>query len=177
MKKLFSIIFSFIFLTACGENKTAVKDFSHFKDMTYADFIAEYGNEAAFVHYVYYSAPTEENIYAVFEGEFDLDIMEAKITEESKVSRIESTLNFLTENTPHKATTEDFIKNLAHDENTEIICEILEGAGTAYYVNDFYLKVIFDDKDETTENLCLDISLTADGKLITGNAYTWLYWN
>ena len=176
MKKLLAIIFSFIFITSCGESKMEVKDFSKFRNMEYADFLIEYDKDAQFIHYVYYSAPIDENIYAVFEGEFDLDDMEAKITEKSQIVRIESTLNCLTENTPKESTIEDFINNLSHDENTEIICEACEGAGTAYYVNDFYIKVTFDDKDDTTENLCLDISLTPDEKLITQNAYTWLYW-
>ena len=178
MKKLFLFLFSLaMLLTACGESKPEVKDFSKFKNMEYADFLIEYDNDAQFIHYVYYVAPVDENIYAVFEGELDMTTFESHLKENSKLIRLEAPLEIFIENIPETSTIEDFITNLNHDENTEIICEALEGAGTAYYVNDFYIKLTFDDKDDSTENLCLDISLTPDEKLITHTSYTWLYWN
>lgn len=165
-----------IALLGCGAENKGIelnKDILKYKTLSYGDFAKETGQEAQPYHATRFVAQIPGKEYEiVFLGEFDDDKLEAYITDDSPALRIQGK-----------------VKDFVTSDNAEIDIEAAkdplgivgsnyrEGAGTIYYVSDYYVTLDIDTDGDNAADIFMDVAIDKDNRgIITSDAYAFLYW-
>jgi hypothetical protein len=147
-----------------------------YKGMTYKQFKNLTEMEAELYHANFYSAvipSTSVNVIFHATG-YDAESAMAILKESDLIIRLEGKLGDIFQEIPSELTIEEF--------SDKLVCNgivpqysIEQGAGTAYYVSNRYLKLWVDSNGDTKNDLLLEIALDDSGK-ITPNSNTWISW-
>ena len=148
------------------------EDMLEFRNISYGDFLKETNSEAAFYHSTRYIAPVpRSNVFAVFEGVYDEDEAQAKLLEESGISRLQGALEDFVYMDEDELSVADFAKKT----NT-FTYTYLEGAGTAYYVSDEYVRFVLDANQNGSPDTFLEVAVSKDKDTVGKNSTTWMLW-
>lgn len=146
--------------------------------MTYGQFREQSGVEAESYHANFFTA-TIPDIAAdvVFEGAYDEELGGPVLADDSKIFRIEGSLNVLISGINEQMTIDELTDTLMRNSDFTYTSHLAvqEGGGTAYYVADYYVETGVDSNRDGVEDAVLQIAL--DGKesdTVSPNAYTWL---
>ena len=148
------------------------EDMLEFRNISYGDFLKETNSKAAFYHSTRYIAPVPRtNVFAVFEGVYDEDEAQAKLLEDSGISRLQGTLEDFVYMDEDELSVADFAKKT----NT-FTYTYLEGAGTAYYVSDEYVRFVLDANQNGSPDTYLEVAVSKDKDTVGKNSTTWMLW-
>ena len=151
-------------------------ELSAYRDMTYGEFREKGGREAEFLHGTFYFVLLEEqDVCAVFSGEYDEEEAGAVLTDESECIRLEGRLKELLTGFGGEMETEEFAAGFVPAGESAPAYHEEEGAGTAYYVADRYLMVEIDSDGDLKDDTVLEISLEESDK-ISPDSYAWVRW-
>lgn len=155
---------------------TVAQELLQYQGITYGQFCQQTKEEAEFYHALYFTAQIPETqVSIVFEGEYDEELAGAALQEDSKSIRLEGALGSLLTGYTGEMEPEEFADSLAQKDAVPEY-EIVEGAGTAYYVADRYMVISFDSDGDGTVDTALEISLDGSEK-IGPDSYAWMRWD
>ena len=148
------------------------------RDMTYGEFKDRYGREAELYHADFYTAPLGDGTGEVVFRAKKFDEEQAMMVLENTDSclRLQGELGSFVEGLSDEVTVEEFAKSLVWKNGLDAEAALLEGAGTAYYVADRYVRIRFDSDGENEYDAVLEIALSQSDK-VEPASYTWLYWS
>lgn len=163
---------------------TVLPELLQYKNMTYAVYQELTGGEMEFEHGGLFSGEVPgKDVQIIMAGRYDEELAGYELEEDSTVLRLQGRLADLIsmekddgENQAEMAV-EDFIDKMAGQSCGSLSYEFFEGAGTAYYVDNYYISIWFDSDGDGSSDMLLEISLgnETDSERIGPDSYAWLY--
>ena len=157
-------------------------DFSiaDYKAISYREYQKLTGYDAEFYHALYYigKLPKTE-LSIIFEGEYDEDLAGAVLSEDAKAIRIQGRLSELFGNNTKQLSESELLKKISENYGNVISIDYREGAGTAYYVGDYYAHIAVAADTDDNRNTVFEIAVenqTDNEKLFSGSSSFWLIW-
>ncbi len=145
-----------------------------YRNMTYKDFLASGGSEAEFYHagrYITYAPNLNAKI--IFLGQFDENTADFSLSDTDVPLRLQGSIQDFFDGVIENLSQEQFLEYLS--EQYTITHTKEEGAGTAYYIADHYLRVNCDITSDGNIDIILDISLE-NSEIINADTYCWVTW-
>lgn len=182
-KGLYGMLFSMLFLlTACGSGgketflADVTKNAEEYIVLSYGEFKSRTGNEAAFYHGTRLIGEIPDSpVCVIYSGEYDVDTGEVFLNDESMPIRVQGRLGDLLEGIKEEMSPEELAESLSADGARKAAFELLEGAGTAYYVGNNYVQISFDSGKTGEYDRLLLVSMDeSEGKTIGTEANAWL---
>ena len=177
------IIVSVCFLT----NPKKEESFLKYLDMSYGEYQKETESQAEFLHGAFFvgklgaegikgdfSGKEAEIVYA---GEYKEEMAGYELSEDSMPVRIQGNLCDFIELAAEQLTEAEVLKKISEQYGTVVSTEYCEGAGTAYYVSDFYIRILVDLKEDETENIIFEVAVEKENdseKVFGADADTWI---
>ena len=177
------IMVSVCFLTNPKKEESVLK----YLDMSYGEYQKEMENEAEFLHGEFYVGKLgSEGIFAgfsgtgaeiVYTGEYNEELAGYELSENSMAVRIQGALRDLVELDEEQLSEAELIQKISEQYGNVIAVEYCEGAGTAYYVSDHYIRILVDLKEDESENIIFEITVgkqNGSEKVFLADADTWI---
>lgn len=142
-----------VLLSACGQNenssgKTVIsiaKEAEEYEAMPYGEYKERTGNEAEFYHGERFIAEIpDSSLCIIYIGEYDEDVAGAVLSDDDMPARIQGSLGTLMDGIKEEMSIIELSDALSSEGAAEAAYELLEGAGTAYYVGNKYVQIQFD---------------------------------
>lgn len=168
-------------LTACGQKDSAAGAVSQtiekYKNMTYGEYKESTGNDVEFYHGTRFIGEIpDSSISVIYDGEYDEEVAGAVLQDSALPLRFQGKLASLVNGIEASMTIEELVKVLSPKDGAPAVYEILEGAGTAYYVGNDYVQIQFDEDQDGVLDTAINISLDESGKeSVDPENETWLY--
>ena len=157
-------------------------DFSiaDYKAISYREYQKLTGYDAEFYHALYYigELPKTE-LSIVFEGDYDEDLAGAVLAEDAKAIRIQGRLSELFGDDTKQLSESELLKKISENYGNVISIDYREGAGTAYYVGDYYAHIAVAADTDDNRNTVFEIAVenqTKNEKIFSGSSSFWLIW-
>lgn len=157
-------------------------DFSiaDYKAISYREYQKLTGYDAEFYHALYYigKLPKTE-LSIIFEGEYDEDLAGAVLSEDAKAIRIQGRLSELFGDDTKQLSESELLKKISENYGNVISIDYREGAGTAYYVGDYYAHIAVAADTDDNRNTVFEIAVenqTKNEKIFSGSSSFWLIW-
>ena len=157
-------------------------DFSiaDYKAISYREYQKLTGYDAEFYHALYYigELPKTE-LSIVFEGDYDEDLAGAVLAEDAKAIRIQGRLSELFGDDTKQLSESELLKKISENYGNVISIDYREGAGTAYYVGDYYAHIAVAADTDDNRNTVFEIAVenqTKNEKIFSGCSSFWLIW-
>ena len=176
-----------LFLAACSGSTggassplpaVAVKEaLLPYGEMTYQDFQAQTGTDAQLLHAGRFGAPLpEEGVEIVFEASgTDEDGLLPLLLPQDRPLRLEGRLDALVDGVAEEMTPDQLAQALSPTEGSPVPCQLLEGAGTAYYVADQYARFQLDRDGDGAGDAALEVALNSR-QAVDPSCTSWLLW-
>ena len=137
-------------------------DFSiaDYKAISYREYQKLTGYDAEFYHALYYigELPKTE-LSIVFEGDYDEDLAGAVLAEDAKAIRIQVRLSELFGDDTKQLSESELLKKISENYGNVISIDYREGAGTAYYVGDYYAHIAVAADTDDNRNTVFEIAV------------------
>ncbi len=173
-----------ILLSACGQNeknseKTVIsiaETAEEYEVMTYGEFKERTGNEAEFYHGGLLIAEIpDSSLCVIYVGEYDEETAETVLSDEDMPIRIQGALGTLMDGIKEEMSIVELSGALSENGAAEAAYDLLEGAGTAYYIGDEYVQIQFDSDGNGEYDSLLLISLDESGEeTVNPESAAWL---
>ena len=168
-------------MAACGQKDSAAGAVSQtvekYQNMTYGEYKESTGNDAEFYHGTRFIGEIpDSSISIIYDGEYDEEVAGAVLKDSAMPLRFQGKLASLIDGIEESMTIEELVKLLSPNDGAAAAYEILEGAGTAYYVGNDYVQIQFDQDKDGALDTAINISLDESGKeSVDPENETWLY--
>ena len=142
-----------VLLSACGQKEnnsgksviSIAKTAEEYGVMPYGEFKERTGNEAEFYHGGRFIVEIpDSSLYVIYMGEYDEDLAETVLSDDDMPIRIQGSLGTLMDGIKEEMSIIELSDVLSGNGTTEAAYELLEGAGTAYYIGNKYVQIQFD---------------------------------
>lgn len=142
-----------VLLSACGQNEnnsekavvSIAKTADEYGAMPYGEFKERTGNEAEFYHGERFIAEIpDSSLCVIYIGEYDEDVAGAVLSDDDMPIHIEGSLGTLMDGIKEEMSIIELSDALSANGAAEAAYELLESAGTAYYVGNKYVQIQFD---------------------------------
>lgn len=169
-----------ILSSSCGRNNVQKSTFPlsdmalSYEAMPYGEYKEKTGAEAEVYHADRFIGEIPDSaLSVVYLGAYDEELGGAALPDEAMPLRLEGSLGALLPDMKEELPLEKFAESLSADGKSAF--ELLEGAGTAYYVGDRFLQIHFDSDKDGTDDRLLSVSLdeSTDGTVKPESA-AWL---
>lgn len=155
-------------------------DVSDYQGISYGEYQKLTGYQAEFYHALYYIGKLPESeLSIVFEAEYDEEAAAAILSEDSKAIRIEGTLSELFGKKIRQLSEAELLQRISENFGDIISVDYMEGAGTAYYVGDYYAQILAASDSDDKINMVFEIAAeaqTGGEKTFSGGSAVWLGW-
>ncbi|MCM1261451.1 MAG: hypothetical protein NC313_01920 [Butyrivibrio sp.] len=155
-----------VLLSACGQNengKTAIsisKTADEYMALPYAEYKEKTGNEAEFYHAERFIGEIpDSSLCVIYEGKYDEDVAGAVLSDSDMPIRIQGPLGELMDGITEEMSITELSDALSANDAAQVLSEMLEGGGTAYYVGNKYVQIQFDSNQDGELDRLLLISL------------------
>ncbi|MDE6663668.1 MAG: hypothetical protein K2K46_10055 [Lachnospiraceae bacterium] len=173
-----------ILLSACNQNenisgKTEIsiaKTAEEYGAMPYGEYKERTGNEAEFYHGERFIAEIpDSSLCIIYIGEYDEDVAGAVLSDDDMPTRIQGSLGTLMDGIKEEMSIIELTDALSAKGAAEAAYELLEGAGTAYYVGNKYVQIQFDSdrNGEYDRQLLISMDESAEGN-VNPESVAWL---
>ena len=171
-------------LSACGQDennsgKTEIsiaKTAEEYEAMPYGEYKERTGNEAEFYHGERFIAEIpESSLCIIYIGEYDEDVAGAVLSNDDMPTRIQGSLGTLMDGIKEEMSIIELTDVLSAKGAAEVAYELLEGAGTVYYVGNKYVQIQFDSdrNGEYDRQLLISMDESAEGN-VNPESVAWL---
>lgn len=184
MKRLLTmILICAIGMAGCGKKEMTVTEkavfsevVSVYREMDYGTYRKQTGNKAEFYNGMYFTGEIPDSkIAIVYKGRYDEEAAESVLDDEALPARFQGELGELLLETGEETSLEELTERLSFVQGTKAVCEVLEGAGTAYYVGNVYVQIQSDSDGDGEIDLILEVNLDDEEKgKISSDAPAWL---
>lgn len=184
---VFAVIACIIVLVCFLTNPKKEESIIKYLDMSYGEYQKKTENEAEFLHGAFYVGKLgTEGIFAgfsgteaeiVYTGEYNEELAGYELSENSMPVRIQGDFCDLVELDAEQLSEPELIENISEQYGNVIAVEYCEGAGTAYYVSDYYIRILVDLKEDESENIIFEIAVgkqNGSEKVFLTDADTWI---
>lgn len=179
-----ALLLGCILLSACGQNennsgKTEIsiaKTAKEYGEMPYGEFKAQTGNEAEFYHGDRFIAEIpDSSLCVIYIGEYDEDVAGTVLSDDDMPTRIQGTLGTLMDGIKEEMSITELSAALSVNGAAEAAYELLEGAGTAYYIGNKYVQIQFDSdrNGEYDRQLLILLDESVEG-IVNPESAAWL---
>ncbi len=170
-----------LILSACGDNGDVTaqiglsKTVRDYEAMSYGEFRERTGKEAEFYHADRFIVEIpDSSLCIIYTGKYDEDMAGYTLSDDDVPIRMEGTLGALLEGIGREMSVTELTAALSEG-GAEAVCELSEGAGTAYYVGDRYADIQFDSDRDGEYDCRLLISLeNAGDEHVDSESTAWL---
>lgn len=183
MKKIYLCfaISLFLLCSACGNNENTVAQIvlsetvRDYEALSYGEFKKRTGKEAEFYHADRFIGEVPDaSICIIYAGEYDEELAAPVLSDDDVPIRMEGALGALLEGIDREMPVAELTAALSAG-GAEAVCELSEGAGTAYYVGDRYADIQFDSDRDGVYDSRLLISLDdAAEEEVDADSAAWL---
>lgn len=120
-----------------------------YETLSYGTFKEQTGKEAESYHAdLFIGEIPDSSLCIVYEGEYDEELGGPVLSDDDRPIRLQGTLGALMDGIGERMSVTDLTAALSEGGAAGAVCELLDGAGTAYYVGDRYTDIQFDsDRD------------------------------
>ena len=139
-----------LILSACGNNGNAAAQISlsetvrDYEAMSYGEFRERTGKEAELYHADRFIGEIpDSSLCIIYMGKYDENLAGYTLSDDDRPIRLQGTLGALMDGIGGKMSVTELTAALSKG-GAEAVCELSEGAGTAYYVGDRYADIQFD---------------------------------
>ena len=158
-----------LILSACGNNGDVTAQISlsktvrDYEAMSYGEFRERTGKEAELYHADRFIGEIpDSSLCIIYEGKYDEELGGSVLLDDDRPIRLQGTLGALLEGIDREISVTELTAALSEG-GAEAVCELSEGAGTAYYVGDRYADIQFDSDWDGEYDSRLLISLENAG--------------
>jgi len=168
-------------MVSCGQKDSAAgvvsQTIEKYKNMTYGEYKESTGNDVECYHGTRFIGEIpDSSISVIYDGEYDEEVAGAVLPDGAVPLRFQGKLASLVNGIEESMTIEELVKVLSPNGGAPAVYEILEGAGTAYYVGNDYVQIQFDQDKDGALDTAINISLDESGKeSVNPENETWLY--
>ena len=135
-----------------------------YETLSYGAFKEQTGKEAESYHAdLFIGEIPDSSLCIVYEGEYDEELGGPVLSDDDRPIRLQGTLGTLMDGIGGRMSVTDLTAALSEDGAAVAVCELLDGAGTAYYVGDRYAEIQFDSDRDGEYDARLLISLENAG--------------
>ncbi len=144
-----------------------------YETLSYGAFQERTGKEAESYHAdLFIGEIPDSSLCIVYEGKYDEELGGPVLSDDDRPVRLQGTLGALLDGMDGKMSVTDLTAALSEGGAAGAVCELLDGAGTAYYVGDRYADIQFDsDRDGACDSRLL-IALENAGEEDVGSEST-----
>ncbi len=135
-----------------------------YETLSYGAFKERTGKEAESYHAdLFIGEIPDSSLCIVYEGEYDEELGGPVLSDDDRPIRLQGTLEALMDGIGGRMSVTDLTAALSEGDAAGAVCELLDGAGTAYYVGDRYAEIQFDSDRDGEYDARLLISLENAG--------------
>ena len=159
-------------VTQIGPSKTA----REYETLSYGEFKERTGMEAEFYHADRFMGEIPgSSLCIIYEGEYDEDLAGPVLSDDDRPIRLQGALGALMDGIDGEMPVTELTAALPEGGAAKAVCELLDGAGSAYYVGDRYADIPFDsDRDgEYDSRLLISLDDAAEEK-VNSESTAWL---
>lgn len=169
-----------LILSACENNGNAAAQVSlsetvrDYEAMSYGEFRKRTGKEAELYHADRFIGEIpDSSLCIIYEGEYDEELGGPVLLDDDRPIRLQGTLGALLEGIHREISVTELTAALSEG-GAEAVCELSEGAGTAYYVGDRYADIQFDsDRDGEYDSRLLISLENAEEEDVDSESAAW----
>lgn len=116
-----------------------------YETLSYKEFKERTGNEAEFYHAdLFMGEIPDSSLCIIYKGEYNEELGGPVLSDDDRPVRLQGTLGALMDGIDGKMSVTELTAALSEGDAAPAVCELLDGAGTAYYVGDRYADIQFD---------------------------------
>lgn len=169
-------------LSACGNNGNneiqigPSETAREYAALSYGEFKERTGMEAEFYHADRFMGEIPgSSLCIIYEGEYDEDLAGPVLSDDDRPIRLQGALGALMDGIDEEMPVTELTAALSEGGAAKAVCELLDGADSAYYVGDRYADIPFDsDRDgEYDSRLLISLDDARKGK-VNSESTAWL---
>ena len=165
--------------TPAGEEQYTLRpELLKYRDITYEAYRELTGEDMEFYHGGFYSGHLPDTgAELVMRGEYDEAMGGYRLNEASRGVRLQGCLSDMLVMDDEELTAELFVERLAEGGGAAPDYMYSDGAGTAYYVDDYYISIRFDSDRDGKNDALLEIALGSKTRTenVGADSAAWLY--
>lgn len=171
-----------LMLSACGNNGNneiqigPSETAREYATLSYGEFKERTGMEAEFYHADRFMGEIPgSSLCIIYEGEYDEDLAGPVLSDDDRPIRLQGALGALMDGIDEEMPVTELTAALSEGGAVKAVCELLDGADSAYYVGDRYADIPFDSDRDGEYDSRLLISLDdATEEKVNSESTAWL---